>query len=106
MPACRLAADISSCVGLAVRIARQRPRSQCSEAACSALWRAESAAAWTEGARRFESSGYDTRAYGNGTGYHQTASWAHRLANDIRHPAALAEEVANADVLSGGFEFG
>jgi len=87
------------------------------------LFSAATAAEWTDGARRLEAAGYDTLF----TGDHFSpnflapvpallaAAWAtSRLRvtctvfdNDFRHPAALAKEIATADMLSGGrFEFG
>jgi probable F420-dependent oxidoreductase len=86
------------------------------------LFTAPSAADWAEGARRLESAGYDTLF----TGDHfapllaavpallAAAMATTRLRvsctvfdNDFHHPAALAKEVATADMLSGGrFEFG
>jgi probable F420-dependent oxidoreductase len=86
------------------------------------LFTATSAAEWAEKARRLEAAGYDTLF----TGDHfapflapvpallAAAMATTRLRvsctvfdNDFHHPAALAKEVATADMLSGGrFEFG
>jgi probable F420-dependent oxidoreductase len=87
------------------------------------LFSAASAANWADGARKLESAGYDTLV----TGDHFSPTFlapvpallAAALAttrlrvactvfdNDFRHPAALAKEIATADMLSGGrFEFG
>jgi probable F420-dependent oxidoreductase len=87
------------------------------------LFRAESNPEWAEGARRLESSGYDTLVIADHfspvyfapiPALTAAALATTRLrvlctvfANDFRHPATLAKEVATADVLSGGrFEFG
>jgi probable F420-dependent oxidoreductase len=87
------------------------------------LFSAPSPAAFTDGARRLESDGYDTMF----TGDHYSpnllapipallsaalATTTLRVActvfvNDFRHPAALAKEIASVDLLTGGrVEFG
>jgi probable F420-dependent oxidoreductase len=87
------------------------------------LFSAGSADEWADGARRLESAGYDTLF----TGDHFSPMFLAPVpallaaamattklrvsctvfANDFRHPAALAKEIATADMLSGGrFEFG
>lgn len=87
------------------------------------LFSAGSAAEWAEGARRLESAGYDTMF----TGDHFSPAFLAAVpallaaalattslrvsctvfANDFRHPAALAKEIATADMLTGGrLEFG
>lgn len=80
-------------------------------------------AAWADGARRLEASGYDTLLIGDHFSPAFFAPVPALLAaalatttlrvgctvfdNDFRHPAALAKEVATVDVLSGGrVEFG
>jgi probable F420-dependent oxidoreductase len=80
-------------------------------------------AEWAEGARRLESTGYDSmviadhfspRYFAPIPALVAAAVATTRLrvvctvfSNDFRHPATLAKEVATADVLSGGrFEFG
>jgi len=87
------------------------------------LFRAQSAAACADGARQLESAGYDTVLISDHfspvffapiPAMMAAALATSRLrvgctvfANDFRHPATLAKEVATADVLSGGrFEFG
>jgi alkanesulfonate monooxygenase SsuD/methylene tetrahydromethanopterin reductase-like flavin-dependent oxidoreductase (luciferase family) len=87
------------------------------------LFWATSMGQWADGVRRLESADYDTLF----TADHYSpgllapvpallaaafASTSLRVActvfdNDFRHPAALAKEIATADMLSGGrFEFG
>jgi hypothetical protein len=87
------------------------------------LFRASSAADWANGARLLEGSGYDTLFLGDHFSPNflapvpallAAASATTQLrvsctvfANDFRHPAALAKEVATLDMLSGGrVEFG
>src|SRR5579864_8821656 len=87
------------------------------------LFSGTSAAEWADGARRLESTGYDTLFTGDHYSPGFLAPVPALLAaafattrlrvtctvfdNDFRHPAALAKDIATADMLSGGrFEFG
>lgn len=87
------------------------------------LFRSASVAEWADGARRLESAGYDSLAIADHfsptyfapiPALMAAAMATTRLrvvctvfANDFRHPAALAKEVATVDVLSGGrIDFG